>query len=142
MRYILFFDGSSSASHEGSYGVVIRGGYAADIHGTLADGPHTNNEAEYSGLIAGLEHMLGNADAPVALGDELSVQGDSQLVIKQMIGEYAVRAPNLVPLHSKAISLVSDLEAKGIAVNFEWVPRERNEEADAISRPSPVVNKV
>lgn len=59
-------------------------------------GRATNNEAEYNGLLAGL------AAAKEAGADEIEVTMDSELVVKQMLGIYPVKAPNLIPLHREA----------------------------------------
>lgn len=57
---------------------------------------NTNNEAEYIGLIIGLEEAINMGI------QELYVEGDSLLVIKQMKGEYKVKAENLYKLYEKA----------------------------------------
>ncbi|QIW23619.1 ribonuclease HI family protein [Sulfolobus sp. S-194] len=83
----------------------------------------TNNVAEYSGLICLMETMLKlGISSPI-------IKGDSQLVIKQMNGEYRVKAKRIIPLYEKAIELKKKLNATLI-----WVPREENEEADRLSR--------
>lgn len=89
-----------------------------------AFGPGTNNQAEYRGLILGLRHAL-------AMGaDSVTVHGDSELVLNQLKGKYAVKAPALKPLHAEAQTLLARFrEAK-----LSWVPREQNAEADRASR--------
>lgn len=89
-----------------------------------AFGPGTNNQAEYHGLILGLRHALG-MDA-----DTVTVRGDSQLVLRQLGGTYAVKAPGLKALHDEAKLLL----ARFSRAKLEWVPREENAEADAASR--------
>ena len=84
----------------------------------------TNNQAEYHGLILGLRHALG-MDA-----DTVTVHGDSQLVLRQLGGAYAVKAPGLKALHGEARLLLSRFSR----AKLEWVPREENAEADAASR--------
>ncbi|KAK2985274.1 hypothetical protein RJ640_009787 [Escallonia rubra] len=61
----------------------------------------SNNEAEYESVIAGLELAL---QIPMV---ELTIYGDSQLVVKQLRGEYKVRRTNLVPYHERANQLLS-----------------------------------
>ncbi|NWF94755.1 MAG: ribonuclease HI family protein [Candidatus Thorarchaeota archaeon] len=133
--YTLFFDGACEPKNPGG---VASYGYALDESGQLlqkgdgvvGEGPAmTNNVAEYHGLIVGLEV----ASKRLRAGDELRVVGDSQLVIRQMRGEYKVSASRLVPLHRKAKELVSALSKKGVKVSFEWVAREENEVADRLS---------
>ena len=83
----------------------------------------TNNVAEYMGLILGLKRAK-------AMGiKELEVLADSELMVKQLAGDYAVKADHLKPLHD---------EAKALLRGFSWVevrhiPREENAQADAMS---------
>ncbi|MFA5776736.1 MAG: ribonuclease HI family protein [Patescibacteria group bacterium] len=86
----------------------------------------TNNEAEYQGLILGLETALEMG------ADSAEVLMDSELVIKQLKGEYRVKNAKLSPLYQK----VKELEQKIGEVSYFAVPREQNKLADAI------VNKV
>jgi len=60
----------------------------------------TNNEAEYRGLIAGLE------EAKKAGADEVTVTMDSELVVNQMLGKYRVKAANLLPSYEQAKELM------------------------------------
>eukprot|EP00612_Vaucheria_litorea_P007232 CAMPEP_0171479082 /NCGR_PEP_ID=MMETSP0946-20130122/5179_1 /TAXON_ID=109269 /ORGANISM="Vaucheria litorea, Strain CCMP2940" /LENGTH=167 /DNA_ID=CAMNT_0012009877 /DNA_START=180 /DNA_END=680 /DNA_ORIENTATION=- len=61
----------------------------------------TCNEAEYAGIIYGLE-------AALKLGvKKLVIEGDSMLVVKQLLGSYKVKAKKLMPLHQRAESLLS-----------------------------------
>ena len=82
----------------------------------------TNNEAEYHGLILGLETAL-------ELGaDCLEVNMDSELVVKQLRGEYRVKEPRLAELYAKTKAL----EQKFSEVRYFAVKREKNKEADAV----------
>ena len=83
----------------------------------------TNNEAEYTGLILGLNESLKRGIT------ELQVRGDSQLVIRQMQGKYKVNSHNLVPLHQCATKLAS----KFTKIEFAHVYRDKNQRADALS---------
>ncbi len=89
-----------------------------------AFGKGTNNQAEYHGLILGLRHALAME------ADSVTVHGDSQLVLRQLDGQYAVKAPGLKALHEEARLLL----ARFSKVKLEWVPREENGEADQASR--------
>lgn len=106
------------------YGVHIvdaNGETLAELVGPL--GEATNNVAEYSGLIAALEWARDHGHA------QLRVRMDSELVIKQMRGEYKVKNAGLQPLHAKASALVRELGR----VTFEHVRREQNKVADRLS---------
>ena len=83
----------------------------------------TNNVAEYGGLIAGMTKAL-------ELGHRrVEVRLDSQLLVEQMRGVYAVKAAHLKPLHARARELASQFE--GVA--FTRIPREGNSHADRLA---------
>jgi len=83
----------------------------------------TNNQAEYRALILGLEQarLLG---AP-----RLKIVMDSELVVRQVRGEYRVKNKGLKPLYDKAIGLLQDFRAYDIL----HVRRDLNAEADALA---------
>lgn len=84
----------------------------------------TNNRAEYTAL---LEGMRTARDRGIT---DLLVRSDSQLIVRQMQGEYKVKNKGLVPLRIEAERLARDFDR----VRFEHIPRELNEEADALSK--------
>lgn len=86
----------------------------------------TNNVAEYSAVISALSWLLANGHA----NKRTVVHSDSQLLVYQLAGKYAVRSPNIVPLHAQALDLAGAFRE----VVFQWIPREKNTEADALSR--------
>jgi ribonuclease HI len=87
-------------------------------------GKATNNEAEYTGLILGLEQAL-------KLGiSELEVEGDSTLVVNQVQGKWKVKAANLAPHCAKAMGLLRKFKT----VDVKYIPREENADADALSK--------
>ena len=83
----------------------------------------TNNVAEYSGLIAALRWAAAHGIS------KLHVRADSQLLVKQMRGEYRVKSPGLQPLHEQARALARQIGD----VTFEHVRRERNPDADRLA---------
>eukprot|EP00598_Pedospumella_elongata_P016326 CAMPEP_0184989004 /NCGR_PEP_ID=MMETSP1098-20130426/26488_1 /TAXON_ID=89044 /ORGANISM="Spumella elongata, Strain CCAP 955/1" /LENGTH=318 /DNA_ID=CAMNT_0027513883 /DNA_START=76 /DNA_END=1032 /DNA_ORIENTATION=+ len=83
----------------------------------------TNNQAEYVGLIHGLQAAIAHKVT------HLTVYGDSELVIKQMKGLYKVKNPILQVLNVKAQSLANQLTS----VSYNWVERSKNKPADALS---------
>ena len=85
-------------------------------------GEATNNVAEYMALVRGLE-----AAADLGLF-HLTIYSDSELVVKQMNGEYCVRHPELIPLHKRARALAKEF----ISVTISHVRRELNSAADAL----------
>jgi len=91
------------------------------------EGDCTNNIAEYTALIEGLKECSSRGF------DTVEVFGDSQLVIRQMKGEYKVKNAKLKPLHNDAMVLVRSF----FGVTFTWIPREENTIADGLSHASP-----
>jgi ribonuclease HI len=86
-------------------------------------GEETNNVAEYMGLILGLKRAK-------AMGiKELEVLADSELVVKQVNGDYAVKAEHLQPLHAEARALLKAFDQ----IEVRHIPREENGQADAMS---------
>jgi probable phosphoglycerate mutase len=88
-----------------------------------AIGTATNNVAEYQGLLAALRYALNHG-----LG-QLLIRSDSELLVKQMRGEYRVKHPGLKPLHAEALRLAGRLDR----VEFEHVRRAMNAEADRLA---------
>jgi ribonuclease HI len=85
-------------------------------------GETTNNVAEYRGLLLGLERAR-------ALGaDEVEVVNDSELVAKQVNGEYKVKHPDMKALHAEAHAALEGFARWSI----RSVPRARNADADAL----------
>jgi ribonuclease HI len=106
-----------------AYGYVLEAedGTVLDARGERI-GIATNNVAEYQALIAGLEKA-------VELGiDELEVVSDSELLVKQMQGEYRVKNETLRGLNDEANSL----ERRLGRVRYTAVRREHNELADKL----------
>jgi len=123
-EFILYCDGAARGNPgPAAYGYII-----FENDQTLAEageclGIATNNVAEYEGLIQGLEHCI-------ALGaNSVVIRTDSELIAKQLRGEYKVRSPHLLPLYQRAKTLLSRLE-KG---RIEHVRRHLNKEADALA---------
>jgi ribonuclease HI len=105
------------------YGVFIElpDGTNVELHGGL--GIATNNVAEYNGLLAALSWAVEHGHRDV------HIRADSELLVKQMRGEYKVKHPGLQPLVARARLLVAQLGR----VKFEHVRREQNKEADRLS---------
>jgi ribonuclease HI len=106
-----------------AYGVVVRDAKGAVI-AELSDylGIQTNNFAEYSGLLAALDYAVREKQL------SLKVLSDSELLVKQMKGQYRVKSPGLLELYERARALVRKLEHFSI----EHVLRQYNRDADAL----------
>jgi ribonuclease HI len=86
-------------------------------------GTTTNNVAEYTAAIIGLEHA-------VKVGARrVSLFADSELLVKQINGQYKVKNEGLKPLHAKARELIARIGS----VAVQYIPREQNKEADALA---------
>jgi ribonuclease HI len=101
--------------------VITRAG-ARDVEANGYLGKTTNNIAEYTALVRALEH------AQKLDGKRLVIHSDSELMIKQMRGEYKVKNEGLRPLYEEAQELSGAFES----VQFRHVPREQNRRADKL----------
>ncbi len=124
-KAVAFIDGGSRGNPgPAGFGVRIEdddGRLVAEIRAAL--GVATNNVAEYRGLLAALTHLAAHGFRVAR------IRSDSELLVKQMRGEYRVKHPNLLPLHREARALAARLER----VTFEHIPREANTEADRLA---------
>jgi ribonuclease HI len=126
------FDGACVTSKRGgvaTYGFTVEGDDLAHEECGLAVRPYskhaTNNVAEYIAAIRALEYLLSRQFRGSVL-----LFGDSQLVIRQMSGEYEVKAEHLRAYHTHLAHLASQFEE----VRFHWVRREDNQRADELSK--------
>jgi ribonuclease HI len=125
MSIVAYIDGGARGNPgPAGYGVRIEdehGDLVNEFHGFL--GSSTNNVAEYNALVAALRYAKENGYRVVR------VKSDSELLVKQMNGEYRVKHPGLQPLHQQARSLAASLER----VSYEHVRREQNAHADRLA---------
>jgi ribonuclease HI len=124
-EYVLFFDGCSKGNPGAAgAGAVI---YHNDIEiwsdAIFVGNRETNNVAEYSGLIYGLEEAVRQNIK------QLSIKGDSELVIKQVNGVYKVKSPAMIPLYTRVKELQKNFER----IEFVHVYRDKNKRADELS---------
>jgi len=124
MRLVLHVDGGARGNPgPAAIGVVVSdaGGATVEQLGE-AIGVTTNNVAEYRALLRGLERAR-------ALGaSEVEVVGDSELVAKQINGQYKVKHAGLKPLHAQALAALAGFERWRVRT----VPRAQNAGADAL----------
>ncbi len=122
---ILYSDGGS----RGNPGIAGAGFVIVDEKGVvLANGKKflgiaTNNVAEYSALILGLEQAQ-KMEIKI-----LRCRLDSELIVRQLNGQYRVKHPDMKPLFGKVQNLVGVFEK----VSFEHIPREQNKFADKLA---------
>jgi ribonuclease HI len=116
--------GSRGNPGPASYGVVIRdprGQVVAKLKKYI--GRMTNNVAEYYGLIAALDYAQSHGIRA------LRIESDSELLVKQMRGQYKVKSPELRPLFERARKMAQSFES----FRIDHVYREQNAEADALA---------
>lgn len=96
------------------------------------DGPPlaTNNLAEYEAL-----RQLIRAIDDLGIRDQIEfISGDSKLVVQQMLGKWRIKSPNIRPIALETAKALGGLKIK-------WVPREKNEAADELSREAYQISK-
>lgn len=124
-KAIIYADGGS----RGNPGIAGAGCALFDTQGKeiacdrIPCGHQTNNFAEYTGMIRGMELALENNVT------DLLVRLDSKLAIEQMSGHWKVKNANIKPLFEKAYNL----KEKFNTITFEHVPREKNKRADQLA---------
>ena len=124
MALFIYTDGAS-LNNPGPMGigvVVFRNGdMLKEISEYIGEG--TNNVAEYTAVLRALEYAKKSGERDVHL------RSDSQLIVRQLTGDYKTRDPKLKVLKRKI-----DLLLKELNVVFEHIPREQNKEADRLSK--------
>jgi len=122
---VAYIDGGARGNPgPAGYGVRIEdemGGLITEFNGFL--GSATNNVAEYNGLLAALRYAREQGHRKVR------IKSDSELLVKQMRGEYRVKNPGLQPLFQQARTLAEDFER----IVYEHVRREQNKDADRLA---------
>ncbi|XP_055960597.1 uncharacterized protein LOC130015093 [Mercurialis annua] len=122
--WMLKFDGSSTDRSAGAGIIIVSPSGAKTSLSFNLDFECTNNQSEYEALIIGLEILLD-------LGaKKVKIIGDSQLVIRQVSGEYKCMSYSLTSYYAIAIQLIESFEE----VELVHVPREENWEADELSQ--------
>ena len=124
----LFFDGGCYGNPNGiatyGYAIYLDGKQLHAEGGIVGEGAGmTNNVAEYTALLKALEWLNEHH-----LTGKVTVNGDSALVIKQLTGEFKARS-------ATALSCIPRVRqaAKGKEIEYRWIPREQNTQADALT---------
>lgn len=123
-RFRAGFDGGSRGNPgPAAWGVVVLDPEGRAVEGFAgAIGRATNNVAEYTALLEALAIALARE------ADDVELLADSELVVKQVRGEYKVRHPDLIPLHAEAVRRIARLRRFKIG----HIPREKNKDADKL----------
>jgi len=124
MPLIIFTDGAS-LGNPGPMGIGVVAYRNQEKVMEMSEylGEGTNNIAEYTAVVMALEFARESGEKDV------QIKADSQLIVRQLNGEYKTRDPKLRALKRK----IEELRA-GMDVRFEHIPREKNGEADRLSK--------
>jgi ribonuclease HI len=123
VKVVVHVDGGSRGNPgPAAYGVYVTfpDDSVVELKGFIPHG--TNNVAEYNGLLHALRWAVAHGITT------LHIRADSELLVKQMKGQYRVKNPGLIPLYEEARALVKQLGR----VTFEHVRREFNKDADRL----------
>ena len=126
MKLIIYTDGGSRGNpgHAG-FGVYITDDKGKKIEGYAEYiGLTTNNQAEYRGAIWGLRR------AKELGATSVEIRADSQLMVRQAMGEYKVKEPQIAVRY---LELKNAETALGCRVIYTHIPREKNKNADALA---------
>lgn len=120
----IYIDGASKGNpgHAG-IGVIICRGEEVLKNIAVYIGNATNNVAEYTALIYGLQEAL------ILKAESLKVNTDSELLYRQLKKEYKVKHPNMKALYQQAVHLMSAFKE----VSLKHIPREQNRGADRLA---------
>jgi ribonuclease HI len=124
-KLIIYTDGAARGNPgPAAIGVDIRDESGKTVTGISRRlGITTNNQAEYRAVIAGLEKAI-------SLGARrVTIKSDSELVVKQLNGQYKIKNAALRPLYQEIVKLFGTLES----VSITNIPREQNSAADALA---------
>ncbi len=123
----MYIDGLAEPRNPGvgTYGFVIYsdGKRLTEGHGPAGENV-TNNFAEYVALVRALSSIVSKSEEPVL------IRSDSRLLVNQMRGEWKVKKGAYLPKYREA----KEWARRFKSLRFVWIPRERNAEADELSR--------
>tara|TARA_B100000902_G_scaffold399984_1_gene474243 strand:+ start:4456 stop:4893 length:438 start_codon:yes stop_codon:yes gene_type:complete len=125
MVYTLQFDGACRGNPGlcGAGYVIYKEDEILEKHSKFVSEKNTNNYAEYSALLLGIERV-------VELGiKDINVQGDSQLAINQINGIYRINSENIIELYNKVIENLINFNS----FTFRHIKREKNKVADHLA---------
>ena len=124
MKVSIYSDGAARGNPgPAGIGVVVKHGHKVVAEVAEYLGKTTNNVAEYLAFISGLEEAL-------ACGaKEVECYADSELLVRQINGEYKVKNEGLAPLFHHAMALLKRFDDFKVV----YIPREKNKEADRLS---------
>lgn len=130
MTLTVFSDGGARGNPgPAAIGIVIKNEAEVLYQKGQCIGETTNNVAEYTAIQTALEYLV-NQVWPI---ETLICKLDSELVVKQLRGEYKLKQPHLKPFKEKIDSLIQTLISQGLrSITFMHIPRKENAQADKL----------
>ncbi|KKQ68556.1 MAG: hypothetical protein A2626_02645 [Candidatus Nealsonbacteria bacterium RIFCSPHIGHO2_01_FULL_38_55] len=131
-KIIIYTDGGSRGNPgHSAIGVVFCNEKEQQVksYGEYLGDNFTNNEAEYNAVIFALKKFKAVFGKNLAENSEIEVRSDSELMVKQLNGEYKILDEKIQPLFIAVWNLKLDF----LKVKFKSIPREKNKEADRLA---------
>jgi ribonuclease HI len=130
LNVIINTDGASRGNPgEASIAYVIQGLSENPIEHGKKIGQTTNNQAEYRASVSALEKTVSLLESPA----HIVCYSDSELMVKQLLGEYRVKDNLLRPHYNRILELVQVIKQQGGFVEFQAIRREQNRRADQLA---------
>jgi ribonuclease HI len=130
-KFIIYTDGGSRGNPgKAAVGVVICNELGQEVKkfGEFLGDNLTNNDAEYNAIILALKKFKSSFGKILAQETEIEIRADSELVVKQLTGEYRIENPKIQQFFVEIWNLKFDFKT----VRFKHIPREKNKEADRL----------
>ncbi len=131
-KVIIYTDGASRGNPgPGAAGVVFcnEKGEIVKTYSQYLGEKVTNNEAEYQAVIFALKKFIAVFGKKLAANSDIELKCDSELLVKQVKGEYKLSNPRIQELFIQVWNLRTDFGK----INFKLIPREKNREADRMA---------
>ena len=131
-KFIIYTDGGSRGNPgRAAIGVVICNEKDQEVkkYGEYLGDNLTNNEAEYSAVVFALKKFKALFGKSLAENTDIEIRADSELVVKQLNGEYKLSDPKIQQFFIEIWNLKMDFKL----VKFKHIPREKNKEADRLA---------
>jgi ribonuclease HI len=130
-KFIIYTDGGSRGNPgKAAIGVVICNEKEQEVkkYGEYLGDDLTNNDAEYQAIIFALKKFKALFGKKLSENTDIEIKADSELVVKQLNGEYRLENPRIQQFFIEIWNLKFDFKS----IKFKHIPRERNREADRL----------
>jgi ribonuclease HI len=130
-KFIIYTDGGSRGNPgKAAMGVVFCNEMGQEVkkYGEYLGDGLTNNDAEYQAIVFALKKFKALFGKTLTKNTEIEIRSDSELVVKQLNGEYRLENPKIQQFFIEIWNLKFDFKS----VRFKHIPREKNKEADRL----------